>query len=94
MEQLTILQYPDPRLYTVAKPVAAVDERVRALVARAGLPTHPPASLGVDRFLDLMAVDKKVRGGRLRLVLLRDIGEAVLTDEFDPGLLRATLEAG
>lgn len=69
-------------------------ERVRALVARAGLPTHPPASLGVDRFLDLMAVDKKVRGGRLRLVLLRDIGEAVLTDEFDPGLLRATLEAG
>ena len=47
-----------------------------------------------DRFLDLMAVDKKVRGGRLRLVLLRDIGEAVLTDEFDPGLLRATLEAG
>ena len=41
-----------------------------------------------------MAVDKKVRGGRLRLVLLRDIGEAVLTDDFDPGLLRATLEAG
>ncbi|CAZ86864.1 peptide deformylase [Thiomonas arsenitoxydans] len=33
MEQLTIIQYPDPRLYTVAKPVAAVDERVRALVA-------------------------------------------------------------
>uniref|UniRef100_D5X303 Peptide deformylase n=1 Tax=Thiomonas intermedia (strain K12) TaxID=75379 RepID=D5X303_THIK1 len=33
MEQLTILQYPDPRLYIVAKPVAAVDERVRALVA-------------------------------------------------------------
>jgi peptide deformylase len=33
MDQLTILQYPDPRLYTVAKPVAAVDERVRALVA-------------------------------------------------------------
>ena len=67
---------------------------MRALVARAGLPTHPPASLGVDRFLDLMAVDQKVRGGRLRLVLLRDIGEAVLTDEFDPGLLRATPEAG
>jgi peptide deformylase len=33
MDLLTILQYPDPRLYTVAKPVAAVDERVRALVA-------------------------------------------------------------
>lgn len=33
MEQLTILQYPDPRLYTVAKPVAAVDDRVRALLS-------------------------------------------------------------
>jgi len=30
---LHILQYPDPRLYTVAKPVAEVDDRVRALVA-------------------------------------------------------------
>jgi len=29
----TILSYPDPRLHTVAKPVAAVDERVRTLVA-------------------------------------------------------------
>lgn len=33
MENLTILQYPDPRLYTVAKPVARVDDRVRALIA-------------------------------------------------------------
>lgn len=33
MDNLTILQYPDPRLYTVAKPVSAVDDRVRALIA-------------------------------------------------------------
>ena len=32
MTQLTILRYPDPRLHTVAKPVAAVDARIRALV--------------------------------------------------------------
>ncbi len=32
MTQLTILRYPDPRLNTVAKPVAAVDTRIRALV--------------------------------------------------------------
>jgi peptide deformylase len=31
---LSILRYPDPRLHTVAKPVAAVDDRVRALVDR------------------------------------------------------------
>jgi peptide deformylase len=33
MPQLTILQYPDPRLYTVAKRVTVVDARVRTLLA-------------------------------------------------------------
>jgi peptide deformylase len=32
MSHLSILRYPDPRLHTVAKPVAAVDERIRRLV--------------------------------------------------------------
>ena len=32
MAQLDILRYPDPRLHTVAKPVAAVDERIRKLI--------------------------------------------------------------
>jgi peptide deformylase len=32
MARLSILRYPDPRLYTVAKPVAEVDERIRRLV--------------------------------------------------------------
>ena len=32
MTQLTILRYPDPRLHTVAKPVAVVDARIRKLV--------------------------------------------------------------
>ena len=31
MTQLTILRYPDPRLHTVAKPVAQVDARLRQL---------------------------------------------------------------
>ena len=33
MALLTILRYPDPKLHTVAKPVAEVDERIRALIA-------------------------------------------------------------
>lgn len=32
MALLTILRYPDPRLHTVARPVQAVDERIRRLV--------------------------------------------------------------
>ena len=31
---LTILRYPDPRLHTVAKPVAAVDDAIRAMIER------------------------------------------------------------
>jgi len=54
--------------------------RVRAIFSRAGLPVLAPA-LGVDRFLELMRHDKKVQDGRLRLVLLRGIGRAVLSDE-------------
>ena len=33
-DTLPILRYPDPRLHTVARPVAAVDERIRVLIAR------------------------------------------------------------
>ena len=33
-ELLTILRYPDPRLHTVAKPVAAVDDVIRAMIER------------------------------------------------------------
>lgn len=32
MAKLDILRYPDPRLHTVAKPVAVVDERIRTLI--------------------------------------------------------------
>ena len=42
--------------------------------------------------LDLMAVDKKVKQGKLRLVLLRDIGEAVFGSDFYQGLLRETIQ--
>jgi 3-dehydroquinate synthase len=66
--------------------------RADGLVERAGLPHRAPAALGTQDLLDLMAVDKKVQAGRLRLVLLRVIGEAVVTDCFDRALLRETLD--
>ena len=58
--------------------LSAVDSaRVRALIERAGLRTRAPA-LGADRYLELMARDKKVEGGALRLVLLDALGRAAL----------------
>jgi 3-dehydroquinate synthase len=70
------------------------EELARAcqLIERAGLPTLPPVSLGVEQFLSLMAVDKKVLDGKLRLVLLNGIGSACVTDEFNLAKLHETLE--
>ena len=45
------------------------EQRVCRLVERAGLPVEPPPTLPAARFLELMAVDKKVIDGSLRLVL-------------------------
>lgn len=55
-------------------------ERVKDLFQRAGLPTRGP-DLGCARYLELMQHDKKVVNAKLRLVLLKKIGEAVLCDD-------------
>ena len=65
--------------------------RAQALVQRAGLPVKPPQGMKPDDFRGLMALDKKVAGGRIRLVLLRAIGESVVTADFDPQALDQTL---
>ncbi len=67
--------------------------RIRRLATSAGLPVAAPADLSAERFLELMAVDKKVQGGQLRLVLLQHPGDALVTSDIDPKLLRETLEA-
>ncbi len=66
--------------------------RVEALVQRAKLPVRTPAKLDPARMLELMAVDKKAQDGRIRLVLLRAVGKAVVTDDYDPALMRAVLQ--
>ena len=69
----------------------AVSE-IADLVDRAGLPVAPPAGMRPADFNDLMALDKKVRDGQLRLVLLKSIGEAVVTGEFEHAALNRVLE--
>lgn len=69
----------------------SVPKRLFNLVRRAGLPVQLPDALTPERLRELMAIDKKSRSGRLRLVLLRRIGEAVVTDEFDERLLHESI---
>lgn len=68
-------------------------ERMRTVLEQLQLPTEPPPGIGSDRFESLMARDKKVLAGKLRLVLLRELGHAVICDDFPQTDLRATLGA-
>jgi 3-dehydroquinate synthase len=65
-------------------------DRVTRLVARAGLPTHV-SNVKPDVALDLMRIDKKVKAGRIRLVLMRGIGSAFVTADYGEPALRHTL---
>ncbi|MGM0571376.1 3-dehydroquinate synthase [Marinobacter sp.] len=68
-------------------------DRVERLVKAAGLPILPPSGMKPDDFMRLMAVDKKNVEGQLRLILLRSLGEAEVTEAFSPTDLADTLAA-
>ena len=71
------------------------DERDRGirLFQAAGLPVVPPQAMTPEQFMEHMAVDKKVLDGQMRLVLLRSLGEAVVTSDYPADILSATLAA-
>ena len=66
-------------------------ERIIALFQKCNLPTYPPEQIDADRFLELMAVDKKNVNGQIRLILLTKIGVATLPIDVDRTLLKQTL---
>ena len=68
-------------------------DRVSDSLAAWKLPVTAPQGMARADFSELMALDKKVQNGRLRLVLLNQIGDALVTGEYDPNALTRTLEA-
>jgi len=67
-------------------------ERVKRLIARAGLPMQGP-KLGVERYLELMQVDKKAAAGKIRFILLEGLGRATLRGDLDEKLVRESIAA-
>lgn len=72
---------------------AADRDRGIRLLQAAGLPVVPPQDMTPEQFLQHMAVDKKVLDGQLRLVLLKRLGEAVVTADYPREILEATLRS-
>ena len=67
-------------------------ERVEHILRTFGLPFDVSA-LTADTLAEKMKIDKKVAGGRIRLVLLKAIGKSVVTGDYADAALRETLRA-
>jgi 3-dehydroquinate synthase len=74
-------------------------QRIKALFEHVGLPVAGPwlestPTASAERYLDLMRHDKKVSAGVMRLVLLKAIGQAVVSADADDAAIMATVLAG
>jgi 3-dehydroquinate synthase len=70
-------------------------QRIYDILQRANLPVELPPNSPMNRetFVKLMAVDKKVANGQLRLILLQGpLGNCVFTGDFDENALTETID--
>jgi 3-dehydroquinate synthase len=71
----------------------AVDrEQIVATIRKAGLPTGG-MQLDPNRVFEAMQFDKKVKAGRIRLVLLESIGRATVRDDVPPALILEAIQS-
>jgi len=68
-------------------------DRIYRLIKIAKLPTTLPRNMKKEDFLRLMLRDKKTIDGKIRLVLLKSLGNAIISDEYDNNTLHETLNA-
>ena len=68
-----------------------ITDRIEKMLVKLNLPVALPDDLDPEKMRELMSVDKKAKDGMLFLILLKGIGEAVVTDEFNEDLLMETL---
>jgi 3-dehydroquinate synthase len=67
--------------------------RLKKIIQALHLPTQPP-KLGVDRFMELMSVDKKAEGGEVRYILLNGLGQAKIQTVDDDLVIQTLIANG
>ena len=67
-------------------------QRTKKIIKRAQLPVACP-QIPLDEFLAYMSHDKKVLNGQLRLILIKQLGQAVITKDFDVELMKQAILA-
>lgn len=73
--------------------VRADVDRLKRLLQQVDLPIAPPGDISADQLLDTMQLDKKVIDGNLRLILLKGIGNAVITEAVSRQQIREAIVA-
>jgi 3-dehydroquinate synthase len=68
-------------------------DRLRALLAKFGLPTDVPDGTDIEAVIAAMRLDKKNVSGRLRLILWRGVGRAEIVGDVDEDRIREVLSA-
>lgn len=69
-----------------------VQTKTIELLKQANLPIRPPQDITIEQYMDIMAIDKKVDQGIIKLVLLQDLGKAFICGNYDTDLLKQTLQ--
>lgn len=67
-------------------------QRIRRILLQAELPVVAP-KMQVEKYLQLMTLDKKVEAGKSRFIVLNRIGEAVMRADIAPAILNETILA-
>jgi peptide deformylase len=92
MALLNIIHYPDPRLYTVAKPVAEVTDDIRALVRDMAETMYAAPGIGlaatqVDVHQQIIVMDISETKNTLQVFINPRITEADGMQEYEEGCL-------
>ena len=92
MALLNILHFPDPKLRTVAKPVAVFDDKLRQLVADMFETMYEAPGIGlaatqVDQHIRLLVMDISENGDNPRCLINPEIIQADGEEEMDEGCL-------
>ena len=70
-----------------------VVDQLLSFQQQVGLPVTPPAGLTAAGFLDAMASDKKVTAGKIRYILLTELGKACVTEDVSLEDIASVIDA-
>jgi peptide deformylase len=92
MAILSILHYPDPRLHTVARPVAEVDERIRRLIQDMAETMYAAPGIGlaatqVDVHQQVVVIDISESRSQLLVLVNPQIVDSSGTQDYEEGCL-------